>query len=288
MTGEVGTGKTLLLRCLLHLFDRAHINYAYVFNPRLCPLELLQYIADDFHLPAAGKHKGELLVLLLRFLAQSHRNKMTTVLMLDEAHDLSDDVLEEIRLLSNLETNTDKLVQILLVGQPELDAKLDSFKLRQVKQRIAVRAQLKPLDFCETNGYILRRLELAGGNSHSEPLFPYATVAAVHRYSEGIPRLINALCENALDKAFARKAKSVAPEIIQEVAVDLRLNLQHKDESWHVAGDNKVLEAAKTLLRLHEHLLSVKHRPGPVTGAALTSMSEQSMQKVASPRTAAE
>lgn len=155
ITGEVGTGKTLLLRCLLKLLKESKdIAYAYVFNGRLTPTEFLQYILCDLGLQAAGKNKSELLLELGQYLVSRGAKKLTTVLIIDEAHLLSEDILEEIRLLSNLETADDKLIQIVLVGQPELDDKLDSLGLRQLKQRIALRAQLAPLDSSETGAYI--------------------------------------------------------------------------------------------------------------------------------------
>jgi general secretion pathway protein A len=211
LTGEVGTGKTLLLRCLLQLLKRSNdVAYAYVFNGRLTPLEFLQYVAGDFGLPASSKTKGELLLQLAGYVIERSQKKLTTVLVVDEAHHLSPDILEEIRLLTNLETAQEKLLQILLVGQPELDEKLDSVELRQLKQRIAFRAQLAPLDLNETTGYIERRLQLAGAESQASALFPAQAVAAVHRHSGGIPRLINTVCENALIASYAKQARSVS------------------------------------------------------------------------------
>jgi len=223
MTGEVGTGKTLLVRCLLQLLSHNNVAYAYVFNPRLSPLEFLQYVAGDFGLAASGRTKSELLLDLSRYLIARYQKQLTTVLVIDEAHHLSAEVLEEIRLLTNLETTEEKLVQILLVGQPELDEKLDSVELRQLKQRIALRSQLQPLDMVETAGYIYRRLQLAGANSDATTIFPVETIVAVYRYSRGIPRLINTLCENALITAYARQVRSVTPDIIDEIAADFRL-----------------------------------------------------------------
>src|SRR5437660_1976560 len=165
LTGEVGTGKTLLLRCLLQLFKQSQdVAYAYVYNSRLSPTEFLQYILTDFGLPAAGKNKSELLLELGHFVISRGSKKVTTVLIVDEAHHLSAEILEEVRLLTNLETTNDKLLQILLVGQSELEKKLDCVEFRQLKQRIAVRVRLEPLDSAETRGYIERRLQLAGSN----------------------------------------------------------------------------------------------------------------------------
>jgi general secretion pathway protein A len=226
VTGEVGTGKTLLLRCLLRLLkDSKDIAYAYVFNGRLSPTEFLQYILSDFGLPASGKNKSELLLDLGRWLASRGAQKLTTVLIIDEAHHLSEDILEEIRLLSNLETVDDKLLQIVLVGQPELDNKLDSLDLRQLKQRIALRAHLVPLDPSDTKEYIDKRLQIAGVDLNGDPIFPAETIATVYQHSNGLPRLINTICENALIAAYARQLHAVTPEIVADVAREFRLDV---------------------------------------------------------------
>lgn len=188
MTGEVGTGKTLLVRWLLQLLKGTNVAYAYVFNSKLSSLEFLQFLAGDFGLNTSGKTKSDLLLELARFLVTRHQQKLTTVLVIDEAHHLSTDVLEEVRLLTNLETADEKLLQILLIGQPELDEKLDLVELRQLKQRIALRAHLEPLDPAETCSYIERRLQMAGAEFEPSTLFPEDTVYEVHRYSRrGIP-----------------------------------------------------------------------------------------------------
>jgi general secretion pathway protein A len=225
MTGEVGTGKTLLVRWLLQLLKGTNVAYAYVFNSKLSSLEFLQFVAGDFGLPTSGKTKSDLLLEFGRFLITRHQQKLTTVLVVDEAHHLAAEVLEEIRLLTNLETTQEKLLQILLIGQPELDDKLDLIELRQLKQRIALRARLEPLSREETYGYVERRLQLAGATFETTTLFPRDSVAEVYLYSGGIPRLINTICENALVTAYARQLRSVPVEIVHEVANDFRLNL---------------------------------------------------------------
>ena len=260
LTGEVGTGKTLLLRCLLHFFKQnKDVAYAYLFNSRMSPIEFLQYVVNDFGLPAAGKNKSELLLELQNYVLTRGEQKLTTVLIVDEAHHLSADTLEEIRLLTNLETTQDKLLQVLLVGQPELDEKLDSLELRQIKQRISIRVQLEPLNREETKGYIERRLQLAGASSRTEPLFPPPTIAAVYRHSRGIPRLINTICENALITAYAKRMQVVTSDIIDSVAVDLRLGVIHTPE-MKTAGpsDSDVRDAVRTLLEIYS---SLKKRP---------------------------
>ncbi len=226
VTGEVGTGKTLLLRCLLQLFENSEdFAYAYLFHSRLSPLEFLQYILADFGLEIAGKSKSELLFAFGKFLSDRGAQQLTTVLIVDEAHDLSEELLEEVRLLSNLEAPDRKLLQIVLVGQPELDQKLDSHSLRQLKQRIALRTHLEPLTLEETSSYIHHRLTAAGADPSSDPIFPADTVEEIHKWSQGLPRLINSICENALILAYARKEQVVCPEVIAEIVRDLRLNV---------------------------------------------------------------
>lgn len=225
VTGEVGTGKTLLLRCLLRLLEESKdISYAYLFNNRLTSTEFLQYMLLDFGLPAAGKNKCEMLFDLSQFLVSRASRQMTTVLIVDEAHLLSEELLEEVRLLSNLETYDDKLLQILLVGQPELDEKLDSRGLRQLKQRIALRTHLAPLTLEETQRYIESRLEIAGAETNASSLFTSKAVGMVYRFSRGFPRLINTICENSLITAYARQVTEIDPDIVKFVAKEFRLD----------------------------------------------------------------
>jgi type II secretory pathway predicted ATPase ExeA len=225
VTGEVGTGKTLLLRCLLRLLEESRdIAYAYIFNNRLSPTEFLQYMLLDLGLPASGKNKCEMLFDLSQFLVSRSAKQMSTVLIVDEAHLLSEELLEEIRLLSNLETYDDKLLQIVLVGQPELDEKLDSKGLRQLKQRISLRTHLAPLNFEETKRYIEHRLDIARACSGGDSLFSSKAVAMIYRFSRGFPRLINTICENSLITAYARQIPSIHPEIVKTVVRELRLD----------------------------------------------------------------
>jgi len=225
VTGEVGTGKTLMLRCLLQLFKESReISYAYLFNCRLSALEFLHYTATDFGLKVGEQqNKSSLLLELSRYVTSRGLQGLTTVLVVDEAHNLSMELLEEIRLLSNLETNDDKLLQIVLVGQPELDLKLDSFELRPLKQRIALRAHLTPLDEQDTGRYIVERLVIAGASSGAESLFTAEALQAVHRYSRGFPRLINTICENALITGYAQQLENITADIILGVAKDFHL-----------------------------------------------------------------
>ena len=259
LTGEVGTGKTLLLRCLLQLFKTSKdVAYAYLFNSLFSPTEFLQYIVSDFGLPASGQNKGELLRKLINYVLSRGLKKLTTVLVVDEAHHLSADILEEIRLLMDLETTNEKLLQVLLIGQPELDQKLDSTGLRQLKQRISLRAHLEPLDPSETKEYVEWRLHKAGANSAASKLFPAETVAALYRHSRGFPRLINTICENALITAYARGMNSVPPDIIHDIARDFRLEIQPAEVEREEKSDAiDIARAAKILLDLY----FVLHKP---------------------------
>ena len=273
LTGEVGTGKTLLLRCLLRLLKESKdIAYAYVFNGLLSPVEFLQYVLSDFGLPASGKNKSEMLIELSRFLIDRGSKKLTTVLIIDEAHLLSEEILEEIRLLSNLETTDDKLLQIVLVGQPELDEKLDSVGLRQLKQRIALRAQLAPLNQSETRDYIEKRLQIAGAELQGDPIFPEEASVAVYRHSQGLPRLINTICENALITSYSRQAHSVTPEFINDVAREFRLNVipSHDDVDMGMISETNFGKQTSAMLDIFSMLqkISAKSLPSDLGVAA--------------------
>ena len=224
LSGEVGTGKTLMVRCLMELLRTRGVASANVFNPRLRPKEFLHYIIGDLGMkPASVDNKGTLLLQLYNYLIARQQTNQTTVLIVDEAQDMDVELLEEIRLLTNLETAQQKLIQIVLVGQPELDQKMDSPQLRQLKQRITVRCALKSLEELETRAYIWQRMKRAGVAFEAVLIFPPSTVASIYGYSQGIPRLINTICENALIAAYAQQSKIVTEEMVHEVSRDLRL-----------------------------------------------------------------
>lgn len=224
VTGEVGTGKTLLLRYFLNALGQHEVSFAFVYNPRLSVPDFLAYVLADLRLPLSARSKGEMLSHLNDFLLLRSRRGRTTAVIIDEAHLLEWEVLEEIRLLTNLETSQNKLIQMVLVGQPELDQKLDSAELRQLKQRVSLRCQLKPLAFEQLPAYIHRRLELAGANSHSASIFPEETMEAIYDLSRGIPRIVNNLCENSLISGYGKQIKQITVEIIREAASDLHLD----------------------------------------------------------------
>jgi general secretion pathway protein A len=261
LTGEVGTGKTLLLHYLLQLLKKNNdVAYAYIFNGRLRPVEFLQYVASDLGLPGTSKNKGELLLQIAHYVIERSQQKLTTALVVDEAHHLSTEILEEIRLLTNLETPQQKLLQILLVGQPELDEKLDSVSLRQLKQRIALRSHLDPLSSDETKGYVVRRLQIAGC-PYPSALFPPETIAAVYQHSQGLPRLINTICENALIAGYGRQMRTLSPDIIDDIAADFRLGVQTPSlERDMNSEDLDAGKAAQTLLDLYARLRAEQRR----------------------------
>lgn len=250
LTGEVGTGKTLMVRCLMELLRSRGVESANVFNPRLTPKEFLHYVLGDLGINATSQDKGTLLLELYSHLITRQRANLTAVLIVDEAQNMDIELLEEIRLLTNLETSQQKLLQILLVGQPELDQKMDSPQLRQLKQRITLRCTLQPLQELETRSYVWQRMKRAGADSQAALIFSPATVHAVFGYSQGIPRLINTICENALISAYARQSRIVGEDIIDEVAQDLRLGGTCESPTAGAELDKRQENLAQSLLDL--------------------------------------
>ncbi|MBS1787946.1 MAG: AAA family ATPase [Acidobacteria bacterium] len=218
-TGEVGTGKTTMLRAMISRLDRSVLT-SYLFNPGLTVPELYQHLATDYGF-APYTSKADALQKLGRLLMMRHSRGLRTVLVVDEAQGLSRELLEEIRLLLNFETYTEKQLQIVLTGQPELRALLNSADLRQLKQRISLRCEIKPIKAEEVSGYIRTRLKVAGATRLD--LFTPDAVALIFRASEGIPRLINNICDNALLNGYAANARTISAEIISEVAESLDL-----------------------------------------------------------------
>src|SRR5215469_3629654 len=223
VTGEVGTGKTLLVRCLLDSLTLHKVAFAYIYNPILNVQTFFEQVLTDFGLPVVARSKTEALNALNNYLLSRSQEDQTTALIIDEAQLLSWELLEEVRLLTNLETTQHKLLQIVLAGQPELDRKLDSHKLRQLKQRIGLRYNLLPLDLREVGGYIHRRLELAGAERNENGIFSAEAIQAIYKISEGIPRLVNTLCENCLMLGFGLQLKHITAAMVREVVSDLRL-----------------------------------------------------------------
>ena len=228
LTGEVGTGKTTLIHSLLKQLDDGHTHFAFVFTLVTNPRDLLRSVCEDLGLTTFADSPRDLhdyLALLNQFLLESYRKGDYVALIIDEAQNLSPEVLEGVRLLSNFETSQDKVLQILLVGQPELGARLNQPELRQLKQRVALRYHLSPLTLEECKEYIAKRLEIAGG---SASIYPIKTVEAIYTYSGGTPRLINILCDNGMLTAYALGKKSVEVGMINEIAHDLNLTVSPK------------------------------------------------------------
>ena len=223
LTGEVGTGKTTLLQALLSQIGQ-DTKTALIFSAITSPIDLLRYVCEEFKLiePMQGlRDAHDYIYLLNEFLLQEYRRGQNAALIIDEAQNLSPEVLESVRLLSNFETTKDKLLQILLVGQPELNDRLNTAQLRQLKQRITLRHHLRPLSLSECQQYIANRLQCAGA---SPEIFLTKAVEAVHHYSGGIPRLINVICDNAMISAYALEKQEVEARFVQEVADDLFLS----------------------------------------------------------------
>ena len=223
ITGEAGTGKTTLLRRLMQSFGR-HVQTAYIYNTHITLTELLRLILSDLGLPNSTDDRLEMVAQLNEYLIKQLKERNIVTLLVDEAQELSIEMLEEIRLLSNLETDTQKLLQIVLMGQPELERKLDQPELRQLKQRVALRCRLDPLPANEVGEYIATRLK-AVGYTHKD-LFHASAIEKIATHSRGIPRLINIICDNALLIAFAASKRTVLSSTIEEVARDLRLEQQ--------------------------------------------------------------
>jgi general secretion pathway protein A len=215
LTGEIGTGKTTLLRTLLSRLD-GNTASAFVFDTTL-PFEgLLEYMLEDFGVAKPGESHVQRLITLNNFLIERRRAGQNTVLILDEAQNLDLRALEQIRLLSNFETQTEKLLQILLVGQPELLDKLDRPELRQLKQRISLRCRILPLTPAQVRDYIRTRLRVAGASDLG--LFSDLAVARIAKYSGGIPRLINTLCDHCLLSGYADQIRRIDHKIVDEAS----------------------------------------------------------------------
>ncbi|MBK7949966.1 MAG: AAA family ATPase [Deltaproteobacteria bacterium] len=218
VTGEVGTGKTTLCRTLLERLE-GQIELAFLFNPSKSALELLQSICAEYGLPAEGLGRRSLMSQLNKFLLEQKERKRRVLLIIDEAQTLSENTLEQVRLLSNLETSREKLIQILLLGQPELDRKLDERGLRQLRQRISVRWKLEPLSADETVAYVRHRISVAAGEP--KDLFTESALREVHRRTGGIPRLVNQLCDRALLAGYAARAAQIGPTLIRAAAREI-------------------------------------------------------------------
>lgn len=218
ITGEVGTGKTTLVQSLLGRLDGS-ARTAYIFNPKLSATDLLHSICEDFGMKSPKRSKGQYISQLHKFLLDCYARNENVVLIIDEAHILDPNLLEEIRLLTNLETPKSKLLQVILIGQPELDDTLNSPEFRQLKQRVSLRYHLQPLNQDETREFIRRRLRIGGVTDPD--MFTSKAMKRIFRYSKGIPRLINIVCDNALLRGYANDQKVIGQKIIRDVINNL-------------------------------------------------------------------
>jgi len=223
LTGEVGTGKTTLINRLLDWLQGQRARTAFLFNSRMNSMQLFDFVLAEFEIVCDARSKSQQLMKLNQWLLDRYRAGETPILIIDEAQNLTLPVLEEIRMLTNLETSTEKLLQIVLSGQPELEEKLKLPELRQLRQRIMIRSKTTALGKEQTHDYVLERLRVAGAAS-AETIFSPTALEAIHMFSLGIPRVINLLCEHSLINAYAQQKRPIEPEGIEEVAREFQLD----------------------------------------------------------------
>src|SRR3989449_2486470 len=258
LTGEVGTGKTTLINKLLEWLRLQQVATAFIFNSRMNVPQFLDYMMADFGIPCDSRTKSQVLLRLYNWLLDRYRAGETAVLIVDEAQNLSDEVLEEIRMMTNLETFTEKLLQIVLVGQPELEQKLKQPQLRQLRQRLTLRAKTHPLSLEETKAYVAQRLRIAGSNG--QPIFDPEALLTIHRYSSGIPRVVNLICEHCLVSAFVDQQKMISSKVVEAVARDFDLGDNNNAAAMTAPaqtnsnGKFDVVEALRTLATLADRL----------------------------------
>lgn len=230
ITGEVGTGKTTLIQTLLSRLD-GNTRTAYLFNPKLGSTDFLHYICEDLGLRGQKRSKGQYLATLHDFLLACYARNENVVLIIDEAQNLDPHLLEEVRLLTNLETPKSKLLQVILMGQPELDDTLNRPEFRQLKQRVSLRYHMQPLNEEETKQYIKKRMRIAGASDPN--IFTPKAFKEIYEYSKGIPRLINIVCDNALLGGYATDQKVIGNNIIRDVIGNLDGVKDQRTRRWY-------------------------------------------------------
>ncbi|MEW6101789.1 MAG: AAA family ATPase [Candidatus Omnitrophota bacterium] len=226
VTGEIGTGKTTLCRFFLNRLDR-NIKTALILNPYFSEAQLLEAIVKDFGIRARENSRLTLVWELNKFLLNESRRGNNVVLIIDEAQNLKPPLLEQLRLLSNLETEKEKLLQVVLIGQPELNQRLELYELRQLRQRIMVRYHIAPLEPEEIKEYVHHRLKIAGA-SPSKIIFAQEAFPEIAHFSNGTPRLINALCDRALLAGFAQETSQIGLDIINRCVQELKVNFMEQ------------------------------------------------------------
>lgn len=222
LIGEVGTGKTTLINRLVEWLHQRRARTAFLFNSRMNTSQLFDFILAEFGITCESRSKSQQLMALNQWLLDRYSAGETTVLIVDEAQNLTYPVLEEIRLLTNLETSTEKLLQIVLSGQQELEEKLKLPQLRQLRQRIILRCKTAPLTKEQTHDYVNERLRIAGASG--EVIFSPKSIETIHLYSLGIPRVVNLLCEHSLINAYVAQERPISPKTVEDVAHEFQLD----------------------------------------------------------------
>jgi general secretion pathway protein A len=258
LTGEVGTGKTTLVNRLLDWLHEQRIRSAFLFNSRINSNQLLDLILAEFGIPCESRIKSQQLMKFNQWLLDRFRSGETTVLIVDEAQNLTFPVLEEIRLLTNLETSTEKLLQIVLSGQPELEDKLKLPELRQLRQRIMLRCKTMPLTKEQTSDYVTERLRIAGASG--DPIFSPTAIEAIHKYSDGIPRVVNLLCEHSLINAYVEQQRPISAKTVEDVAHEFQLD-EVAPSATPVRPDSDVYRSEAFIQNLGEVLSKFRITP---------------------------
>ncbi len=260
LTGEVGTGKTTLVNRLLDWLHHRRARTAFLFNSRMNTNQLFDFILAEFDISCDSRSKSQQLMKLNQWLLDRYRAGETVVLILDEAQNLTFPVLEEVRLLTNLETATDKLLQIVLSGQPELEDKLKLPELRQLRQRIMLRCKTTPLSKEQTHDYILKRLKIAGAGD--QLIFSPEAMDAIHIYSLGIPRVVNLLCEHSLVNAYVDQQRPIKSKVVEDVAREFQLDeVEPIAPPGHTAQENDVYNSEAFIQNLGEALSRFRISP---------------------------
>ena len=264
LTGEVGTGKTTLINRLLDSLHERRVRTAFLFNSRINSEHLFDFILAEFGIPCESRVKSQQLMRLNQWLLDRYRAGEIAVLIVDEAQNLSYPVLEEIRLLTNLETSTDKLLQIVLSGQPELEEKLKLPQLRQLRQRIMLRCKTTPLTKEQTHNYVAERLKIAGASG--EPIFSPKAVDTLHLYSLGIPRVVNLLCEHSLINAYVEHQRPIEAKIVEDVAHEFQLDeVEPTAPEGSTRIDTDIFNSELFIQNLGEALSQFRVRPSITT-----------------------
>ena len=259
LTGEVGTGKTTMVNRLLDWLHHRRTRTAFLFNSRMNSSQLFDFILAEFEIICESKSKSQQLMKLNHWLLERYRAGETVVLIVDEAQNLTFPVLEEIRLLTNLETSTEKLLQIVLSGQAELEEKLKLPQMRQLRQRIMLRCQTSAFTQEQGRDYIRERLRIAGADG--QPIFSEKAIDVVHLYSFGIPRVINLLCEHSLVNGYAEQQRPIQPEIVEEVAREFQLDQTPPIAPEGALVDTEVYNSEAFLQNLGEALSRFRMSP---------------------------